>query len=72
MTLSIRTPESIYRAQGPFQNGTFSGRWHFIFGKYYDAKFVNFAALRVFNDGGRNPLIRNSIGISSKSHRKSN
>jgi redox-sensitive bicupin YhaK (pirin superfamily) len=55
MTLTIRLPESIYRAQGPIQNGTFSGRWHFSFGDYYDAKFVNFGALHVFNDDTLSP-----------------
>jgi redox-sensitive bicupin YhaK (pirin superfamily) len=50
MTLAIRMLESIYRANGPVQNGTFSRRWDFRFGYYYEAKFVNFGALRVFND----------------------
>ena len=55
MTLTIRTPESIYRAHGYIQNGTFSGRWHFSFADYYDAKFVSFGALRVFNDDTLSP-----------------
>ena len=55
MTLTIRRPESIYRAQGYIQNGTFSGRWHFSFADYYDAKFVSFGALRVFNDDTLSP-----------------
>jgi redox-sensitive bicupin YhaK (pirin superfamily) len=47
--------ESIYRANGPVQNGTFSRRWHFGSGYYYDAKFVNFGALRVFNNDTLSP-----------------
>ena len=55
MTLTIRTPESIYRAQGLIQDGTFRGRWHFSFGDYYVERFVNFGTLRVFNDDTLSP-----------------
>lgn len=55
MTLTIRTLESIYRAQGHIQNGTFSGCWNFSFADYYDPNFVNFAALCVFNDDTISP-----------------
>jgi redox-sensitive bicupin YhaK (pirin superfamily) len=55
MTLAIRMLESIYGAYGFVQNGTFSRRWHFGSGYYYDPKFVNFGALRVFNDHTLSP-----------------
>ena len=50
MTIAIRTPESIYRAEGNIEKGTFHGRWHFSFGEYFDSEFINFGTLRVFND----------------------
>ena len=55
MTLVIRTPESIYRAEGTIEKGTFHGRWHFSFGEYFDPKFVHFGTLRVFNDDTLSP-----------------
>jgi len=51
----IRKPESIYRAQGEIQNGTFQGRWHFSFDRYRDPGYMNFGTLRVFNDDTLSP-----------------
>jgi quercetin 2,3-dioxygenase len=51
----IRKPESIYQAGGRIEKGTFSGRWHFSFGDYFDPDFVNFGTLRVFNDDTLSP-----------------
>jgi quercetin 2,3-dioxygenase len=48
--ISIRTPESIHQTRGEIKDGTFHGRWHFSFGEYYDPRYMNFGALRVFND----------------------
>lgn len=51
----VRQPESIYKAQGEIENGTFSGRWHFSFDQYYDEEFTRFGTLRVFNDDTLSP-----------------
>jgi redox-sensitive bicupin YhaK (pirin superfamily) len=51
----LRMPESIYQAHGAIQNGTFSGRWHFSFGDYYDPEYMRFGELRVFNDDTLSP-----------------
>lgn len=48
--LTVRPPESIYRAHGRITNGTFDGRWHFSFDRYHDPEHVRFGSLRVFND----------------------
>jgi len=53
--ITIRQPDSIYKAQGEIENGTFSGRWHFSFDDYYDADFSRFGCLRVFNDDTLSP-----------------
>lgn len=46
----VRNPESIYRIEGEIENGTFHGRWHFSFDRYYDPDYTHFGTLRVFND----------------------
>jgi redox-sensitive bicupin YhaK (pirin superfamily) len=51
----IRKPESIYKAYGTIQNGTFLGRWHFSFDQYHDPEYMNFGPLRVFNDDTLSP-----------------
>jgi redox-sensitive bicupin YhaK (pirin superfamily) len=51
----IRTPESIYKAHGTIQDGTFQGRWHFSFDEYADPEHTQFGALRVFNDDTLSP-----------------
>jgi quercetin 2,3-dioxygenase len=51
----IRQPESIYKAQGEIENGTFSGRWHFSFDEYHDSEYTLFGNLRVFNDDTLSP-----------------
>lgn len=51
----IRPPDTIHRAHGDIQNGTFDGRWHFSFDDYTDPKFVRFGQLRVFNDDTLSP-----------------
>lgn len=51
----IRQPESIYRAHGKIQDGTFEGRWHFSFDQYNDPEHVHFGTLRVFNDDTLSP-----------------
>lgn len=51
----IRKPETIYRIQGRIEKGTFEGRWHFSFDRYYDPEYVHFGALRVFNDDTLSP-----------------
>ena len=48
--IAIRGPENIYQIEVPIKNGTFHGRWHFAFERYYDARFLHFGTLRVFND----------------------
>jgi redox-sensitive bicupin YhaK (pirin superfamily) len=48
--ITVRKAEEIYQAQGEIKNGTFTGRWHFSFGEYYDPNYVQFGTLRVFND----------------------
>jgi redox-sensitive bicupin YhaK (pirin superfamily) len=48
--ITVRKPESIYKAHGEIENGTFSGKWHFSFDTYYDTKYMQFGNLRVFND----------------------
>ncbi|HSR10902.1 MAG TPA: pirin family protein [Thermodesulfobacteriota bacterium] len=53
--IEIRPAESIYRAHGRIQNGTFDGRWHFSFDQYHDPKFEHFGTLRVLNDDTLSP-----------------
>ena len=53
--ITVRQPESIYKAQGEIENGTFSGRWHFSFDTYYDNEYMRFGNLRVFNDDTLSP-----------------
>jgi redox-sensitive bicupin YhaK (pirin superfamily) len=53
--ITIRQPETIYKAQGEIDNGTFSGRWHFSFDEYYDDNYMHFGNLRVFNDDTLSP-----------------
>lgn len=53
--IRIRQPNEIYHAQGKIQNGTFSGRWHFSFDRYYDPEYTQFGALRVLNDDTLSP-----------------
>jgi quercetin 2,3-dioxygenase len=48
--INVREPESIYKAHGTIENGTFSGKWHFSFDQYYDMEYMQFGNLRVFND----------------------
>ena len=51
----IRKPEGIYIGRGEIENGTFVGRWHFAFDEYYDAHYVHFGTLRLFNDDTLSP-----------------
>jgi len=51
----VRQPESIYKAQGEIENGTFSGRWHFSFDEYHNSEYMQFGNLRVFNDDTLSP-----------------
>lgn len=51
----VRRPETIYHAEGEIDNGTFTGRWHFSFGPYYDLENTQFGTLRVFNDDTLSP-----------------
>lgn len=51
----IRPPESIYQARGVIKNGTFEGRWHFSFDRYYDPEYERFGTLRIFNDDTLSP-----------------
>ncbi|MCI4324496.1 MAG: pirin family protein [Thermoplasmata archaeon] len=51
----VRPAESIYRASGEIQNGTFRGRWHFSFDSYWDPQHTQFGNLRVFNDDTLSP-----------------
>lgn len=53
--LIVREPEEIYQADGAIQNGTFTGRWHFSFGAYFDPENTSFGALRVLNDDTLSP-----------------
>jgi redox-sensitive bicupin YhaK (pirin superfamily) len=53
--IAVRQPESIYKAQGEIQDGTFSGRWHFSFDEYRDDEYIHFGRLRVFNDDTLSP-----------------
>lgn len=53
--MRFRPPWSIYQTQGEIQNGTFRGRWHFAFDRYYDPNYLRFGALRVFNDDTLSP-----------------
>jgi redox-sensitive bicupin YhaK (pirin superfamily) len=46
MTISIRTDDQISDVEG----GWFRARWHYSFDSYYDADYVSFGTLRVFND----------------------
>lgn len=51
----IRTERDIFTIEDVIANGTFSGRWHFSFGSYYDPSFEHFGTLRVFNDDTLSP-----------------
>jgi redox-sensitive bicupin YhaK (pirin superfamily) len=51
----VRKPETIYRAHGSIQNGSFLGRWHFSFDQYHDREYIHFGTLRVFNDDTLSP-----------------
>ncbi|MBI2875634.1 MAG: pirin family protein [Candidatus Tectomicrobia bacterium] len=51
----VRNPDQIYQTQGQLQNGTFDGRWHFSFDRYYDPEYTHFGTLRVFNDNTFSP-----------------
>ncbi len=53
--ITVRKPEDLYHIQGEIQNGTFQGRWHFAFDRYYDKDYVHFGTLRVFNDDTLSP-----------------
>jgi hypothetical protein len=53
--ITVRKAEDIYQAQGEIENGTFTGRWHFSFGEYYDPDYIQFGTLRVFNDDTLSP-----------------
>jgi hypothetical protein len=53
--IRVRGPESIYQADGMIEKGSFHGRWHFSFGDYYDPRYEDFGALRVFNDDTLDP-----------------
>ena len=53
--ITVRSPESIYKAQGEIENGSFNGRWHFSFDEYYDRQNARFGNLRVFNDDTLSP-----------------
>jgi quercetin 2,3-dioxygenase len=53
--ITVCKPESLYKAHGEIENGTFSGRWHFSFDTYYDEKNMQFGNLRVFNDDTLSP-----------------
>lgn len=55
VTIHIRQPQTIYRASGEIENGTFEGRWHFSFGPYFDSTFTQLGNLRVFNDDTLSP-----------------
>jgi len=53
--IAVRQPESIYKAQGEIENGTFTGRWHFSLDQYCDDEYMQFGNLRVFNDDTLSP-----------------
>lgn len=53
--ITIREPDDIFQAGGDIQDGTFTGRWHFSFGQYFDPENTKFGALRVFNDDTLSP-----------------
>ncbi len=53
--IHVRKPESIYQIKGAIENGTFNGRWHFSFDRYYDPEYTHFGVLRVFNDDTLSP-----------------
>lgn len=53
--ITVRQPEEIYQANGAIEDGTFTGRWHFSFGSYFDPENTDFGTLRVFNDDTLSP-----------------
>jgi len=53
--IRFRPPWSIYQTRGEIENGTFWGRWHFAFDRYYDPDYVRFGKLRVLNDDTLSP-----------------
>jgi redox-sensitive bicupin YhaK (pirin superfamily) len=53
--IDLRSPGDIYQAEGIIENGTFHGRWHFSFDRYYDPDHMSFGPLRVFNDDTLSP-----------------
>lgn len=53
--IDLRSPGDIYKAEGAIENGTFHGRWHFSFDRYYDPDHMSFGPLRVFNDDTLSP-----------------
>lgn len=53
--IAIRLSSNLYHALGEIENGTFRGLWHFSFGDYYDAGYMGFGTLRVFNDDRLSP-----------------
>jgi redox-sensitive bicupin YhaK (pirin superfamily) len=53
--ISVRMPDEIYQADGAIENGSFHGRWHFSFDRYYDPENMSFGPLRVFNDDTLSP-----------------
>ena len=53
--ITVRSPDSIYKAHGDIEHGSFHGRWHFSFGDYYDPGHMHFGPLRVFNDDTLSP-----------------
>ncbi len=53
--VQVRDPKNIYQISGEIENGNFHGRWHFAFGDYFDARFMDFGELRVFNDDTLTP-----------------
>jgi len=53
--ITVRQPETIYQTTGRIVNGTFTGRWHFSFDRYFDAEYTSFGNLRVFNDDTLSP-----------------
>jgi redox-sensitive bicupin YhaK (pirin superfamily) len=55
LDIRIRTPESLHRASGRVQGGSFEGRWHFSFDQYRDPDHLQFGNLRVLNDDTLSP-----------------
>jgi quercetin 2,3-dioxygenase len=53
--IMVRDPQSIYQIESKIVYGRFKGRWHFVFGDYYDPQFEDFGTLRVFNDSTLTP-----------------